>query len=162
MLNKLHVHEAHMGIVKTQTRAREILFWPKMNQDIEYLFEQCAVCNKYWNSNYKAPLKPQEIRSRPWAKFTADMFRFKGSEYLLCRLLFQISGNSPYAYDIQSTSQQVFARLGIPSKLLTDNWPQCTSYAFKKFATEWDFVYTISGPIYPQADRSVQTVSNLL
>ena len=82
MLNKLH--EAHMGIVKTQTRAREILFWPKMNQDIENFIGQCAVCHKFRNSNCKEPLRPQEIPSRPWAKVAADMFQFKGSEYLLC------------------------------------------------------------------------------
>lgn len=63
MLNKLH--EAHMGIVKTQTRARELLFWPKMNQDIEDFIGQCAVCNKYRNSNCKEPLISQEMPSRP-------------------------------------------------------------------------------------------------
>ena len=60
----------------------------------------------------------------------------------------------------------VFARHGIPSKLLTDNGPQFSSYALKKFATEWDFVNTTSSPRYSQsngqAKRCVQTVKNLL
>ena len=62
--------------------------------------------------------------------------------------------------------KSVFARHGIPSELFTDNGPQLSSYAFKKFATEWDFVHTTSGPSYPQsngqAERCVQTVKNLL
>nr|XP_022292854.1 uncharacterized protein K02A2.6-like [Crassostrea virginica] len=169
MMNKLH--EAHMGIVKTQTRAREILFWPKMNQDIENFIGQCAVCNKYRNSNCKEPLRPQEIPSRPWAKVASDLFQFKGSEYLLC-----VDYYSKYPEIVRmptTTSSQtiiafksVFARHGIPSELFTDNGPQFSSYAFKKFATEWDFVHTTSSPRYPQsngqAERCVQTVKNLL
>ncbi|XP_056017509.1 uncharacterized protein K02A2.6-like [Ostrea edulis] len=106
MLNKLH--EAHMGIVKTQTRAREILFWPKMNQNIENFIGQCAVCNKYRNSNSKEPMVPQEIPSRPWAKVAADMFQFKGSEYLLCVDYYSKYPVSSYAYDNQFTNNHYF------------------------------------------------------
>lgn len=169
MLNKLH--EAHMGIVKTQTRARELLFWPKMNQDIEDFIGQCAVCNKYRNSNCKEPLISQEMPSRPWSKVAADMFQFKGSEYLLC---VDYYSKFPEIVRMSSTTsaqtitcfKSLFARHGIPTELFTDNGPQFSSYAFKKFATEWDFIHTTSSPRYPQsngqAERCVQTVKNLL
>lgn len=133
MLNKLH--KTHMSIVKTQTRARELLFWPKMNQDIEDFIGQCAVCNKFMNSNCKEPLISQEMLSRPWSKVAADMFQFKGSEYLLF-----VDDYSKFSEIVrmwstsssQSRVSNLFARHGIPTELFTDNGPQFSSYAFKK------------------------------
>nr|XP_034322535.1 uncharacterized protein K02A2.6-like [Crassostrea gigas] len=62
--------------------------------------------------------------------------------------------------------KSLFVRHGIPTELFTDNGPQFSSYAFKKFATEWDFIHTTSSPRYPQsngqAEICVQTVKNLL
>nr|XP_022295055.1 uncharacterized protein K02A2.6-like [Crassostrea virginica] len=52
--------------------------------------------------------------------------------------------------------KSVFARHGIPSELFTDNGPQFSSYGFKKFATEWDFVHTTSSPRYPQSNGQAE------
>ena len=32
-----NLHQSHMGIPKTKARAREIVYWPKVNQHIEML-----------------------------------------------------------------------------------------------------------------------------
>ena len=82
MLVKLH--ESHLGILKTKQRAREILFWPNMNSDIEQYISKCSVCNKFRKANSKEPLIPHEIPSRPWTKLAADLFEYKGKHYLLC------------------------------------------------------------------------------
>lgn len=157
--------------MKTQTRARELLFWSKMNQDIENFIGQCAVCNKYRNSNCKVPLISQEMPSRPWSKVAADMFQFKGSEYLLCVDYYSKFPEIVRMFSTTSSQtitcfKSLFARHGIPTELFTDNGPQFSSYAFKKFATEWDFIHTTSSPRYPQsnvqAGRCVQAVKNLL
>nr|XP_022298450.1 uncharacterized protein K02A2.6-like [Crassostrea virginica] len=132
-----------------------------MNQDIEHFIGKCAVCKEYRNSNCKEPLRPQEIPSRPWAKVAADMFQIKGSEYHLC-----VDYYSKYPENVRmptTTSPQtitafksVFARHGITSELFTDNGPQFSSYAFKKFAIEWDCVHTTSSPRYLQSNGQAE------
>lgn len=49
MLTKLH--EPHLGIVKTKQRARNKIFWPNMNYDMEQLIQSCGVCNSFRKSN---------------------------------------------------------------------------------------------------------------
>ncbi|VDI08658.1 Hypothetical predicted protein [Mytilus galloprovincialis] len=76
MLVKLH--EAHLGIVKTKQRAREILLWRNMNSDIENFIKNCSICNKFRKANCKEPLKSHDVPSRPWTKLGADLLEFKG------------------------------------------------------------------------------------
>lgn len=168
MLAKLH--EAHLGIVKTKQRAREIIYWPLMNQDIENMIRQCSVCNKYRNANCAEPLMSHDIPSRPWAKVGVDLFEFKGREYLLCVDYFSKYPEIALLQNMSSEAtvtalKSIFARHGIPSEVISDNGPQFASHTFHKFAEEWNFTHSTSSPKYPksngQAERCVQTVKNL-
>ena len=169
MLNKLH--EPHLGIVKTKQRARSVIFWPNMNQDIERLIEKCDICNKHRKANPHQPLIPHDIPELPWSKVGADLFQFKNNEYLLCVDYYSKYPEIVLLPDMSSATtisafKSVFARHGIPSELFTDNGPQFANSNFKKFASDWEFTHSTSSPRYPrsngQAERCVQTVKNLL
>jgi hypothetical protein len=41
MLDK--IHESHLGIVKCKSRARDVLFWIGMAQDIEERVKSCEI-----------------------------------------------------------------------------------------------------------------------
>ena len=60
----------------------------------------------------------------------------------------------------------VFARFGIPKKLVTDNGPQYSSEDFHRFAKDYNFTHVTSSPYFPQsngcAERAVQTIKNVL
>ena len=58
MLKK--IHNAHLGIEKCKRRARDILFWPGMNVEIEELVKKCEVCQDNQKRNMKEPLHPFE------------------------------------------------------------------------------------------------------
>ena len=70
--------------------------------------------------------------------------------------------------------KKIFARFGIPEKVVSDNGPQYSNtrnlfsnnHEFKKFAEEWGFSHTTSSPEYPQsngaAERAVQTAKRIL
>ncbi|PIK60265.1 hypothetical protein BSL78_02827 [Apostichopus japonicus] len=70
------IHSAHFGIEKCKRRARDVLFWPQMNAEIEDLISKCEICNKYRNQNTKEPLMPHDVPTRPWAKIGADLFEW--------------------------------------------------------------------------------------
>ena len=40
------IHESHLGIEKCKARARELLYWPRMLQQIESLISNCNVVIK--------------------------------------------------------------------------------------------------------------------
>ena len=59
----------------------------------------------------------------------------------------------------------IFARHGIPNKLIADNMP-FNSKKFYEFSKKWNFQVVTSSPNYPQsnglAERNVQTIKKLL
>ena len=50
------IHSSHLGAEKCKRRARDILFWPSMIQQIENMISTCRTCNKYRRKNVKEPL----------------------------------------------------------------------------------------------------------
>ena len=60
----------------------------------------------------------------------------------------------------------IFARLGIPEEVRSDNGPQYASAEFTHFAKEWGFRHTTISPRFPQsngeAKRAVETTKSLL
>ncbi|CAC5372521.1 unnamed protein product [Mytilus coruscus] len=64
MLDK--IHESHLGIVKCKSRARDVLFWIGMGQDIEDKAKSCGLCAQRQSLNAKEPMLMPEIQERPW------------------------------------------------------------------------------------------------
>lgn len=73
---------------------------------------------------------------------------------------------STTSVSIISALKSVFSRHGIPEIMRSDNGPQYCSSEFMSFASSYGFQHLTSSPKFPQSDgqaeRSVQTVKNLL
>ena len=79
----LRIHEGHLGITKSQLRARECLYWKNMNQQIEEHIGDCAECLINSRSNVKEPMMAHETPSAPWQVISSDLFELDGQSYLL-------------------------------------------------------------------------------
>ena len=77
------IHAAHLGIEKCRALARSTVFWPGINSAIDKLVSKCSTCQQHQQSNQTEPLMPQEVPERPWATVAADIFYYKGRDYLL-------------------------------------------------------------------------------
>ena len=77
------VHSSHLGAEKCKQRAKEVLYWPGMNAQIEDVVLNCQTCCTYQRRNMKEPLLCHEVPSRPWAKVGADIFELQGKLYLV-------------------------------------------------------------------------------
>ena len=80
------LHEGHLGLNKCKLRAKDTVYWPGLNAELENLVLNCALCLKY--STSKRKLEPsfalgQEIPLYPWTKLATDIFHFEGVSYLL-------------------------------------------------------------------------------
>ena len=84
------IHEGHLGLNKCKLRAKETLYWPGLNTELEDLVLNCQLCLKYSTAKHK--LEPslalgQEVPLYPWTKLATDIFHFEGASYFThCRL----------------------------------------------------------------------------
>ena len=165
------IHEGHLGIEKCKRRARDILYWPNMNQDVYDTVSHCDVCQEYRYAQPQQPLQMHERPDRPWAKVACDIFYLKQVPYLLT--VDYYSHYPEIALLTNESSRQVithlkslFARYGIPSCCVSDGGPQFASAEFKQFAKDWGIEHKMSSPYYPRsnglAENAVKVVKRLL
>ena len=76
------IHSSHLGIEKCKRRARDVLFWPGMNSQIQDVVTNCNICNMYQKRNTKEPLLSHETPLRPWSRVGTDIFELNGQSYL--------------------------------------------------------------------------------
>ena len=165
------IHQGHFGSEACKRRAREVLFWPKMSQDIETEVKTCEICNAHKKHQQKEPLHPHTVPQRPWSKVGADLFEVDGRNYLL--LVDYYSGFFELDYLSDTTSKSVISKIksqiakyGIFEDLISDNGPQFKSREFEDFALKYGFRHTTSSPGYPKsngmAERAVQTAKSII
>ncbi|XP_014677177.1 PREDICTED: uncharacterized protein K02A2.6-like [Priapulus caudatus] len=169
MLDRIHV--GHMGIAKSRQRARDIMYWPKMNSEIADMVSKCSTCLEHRNSNQKEPMIPSQIPTKPWEMVATDLFTLNGENYLLIvdyySRYFEVAklSDTKSATVIMHT-KSVFARHGIAAEVRSDNGPQYSSHEYKDFAKSWGFVHVTTSPYFPQAnglvEKTVSTVKSLL
>lgn len=169
MLEK--IHQGHLGINKCKARARETLFWPGMNSDIETFVQKCDVCRKYAYSQPREPLLMRTVPDQAWCRVGIDIFHYGGKPYLC---IYDSLSNFPEvellkdasASTVIDVTSAIFARYGIPMEVCSDNGPPFSSHQFQAFAREYDFRHTKSSPRYPQsnglAEKGVQVVKRIL
>lgn len=169
MLNR--IHEGHLGIEKCRARARDAVYWPGINRDIETMASKCEACLKHRYKQAKEPMLIPEMPTEPWQKVGTDLFHVNGKDFLL---VIDYHSNYPEAVQLSSTSasavitrmKSIFSRHGIPLVVHSDNGPQYSSQEFQRFAEEYGFHHTTSSPLYPKAngkaEKGVEIVKRLL
>lgn len=165
------IHEGHLGIEKCRARAREAVFWPGINRDIEVMISKCDTCQRHRYKQAKEPMLIPEMLTEPWQKVGTDLFQVNGKDFLL---VIDYLSNYPEVVQLSSTSasavitqmKSIFGRHGIPQVVQSDNGPQYSSQEFQRFADEYGFRHTTSSPLYPKAngkaEKGVEIVKRLL
>ncbi|KAL5488977.1 hypothetical protein EMCRGX_G018012 [Ephydatia muelleri] len=167
ILNK--IHGAHQGITKCREQARQSVWWPNISKDLEKLVKNCPQCIKHQPQQVE-PLIPTQLPSLPWQRVAADIFHWKGDNYLLIvdyysRFIEIAHLDHMTAEEVISRTKSIFARHGIPEELVSDNGPQFSSHSFLKFSQEYEFDHITSSPLFPQsngaAERAVKTIKTM-
>ena len=159
--------------VRTKQRARDMIYWPGLNKQIEDITSKCAACLESRSKQQKEPLTPHPVPSLPWNKVGTDLFEYEGRNYLvLVDYLSNFIEVVPLYNDTKSETvikhiKLNITRYGIMDTLISDNRSQYTSPQFAKFTESCGIINHItSSPTYPQsnglAEKAVQTVKNLM
>ena len=165
------IHSSHMGANACIRRAREALYWPGMTSHIRNHVQKCSICRDYDNKQQKEPLLAHEVPPRPWAKVGADLFKFKGRDYLIVTDYYSNFWEidrlqATTSDDVIRKMKQHFSRYGIPEVLISDNGTQFTSREFRSFTKQWEIQHETSSPHHHQsngkAENSVKTAKRLM
>ena len=161
------IHESHLGIVKCKQQAREVLYWPVMNSDIEETAKNCTKCAEFQRKQSSEPLMPSQTPELPFSEVGTDLLDFECKTYLLTVDYYSKFIEVDQLSDQRSKTtiealKAQFARHGIPKVIRSDSGPQYTSEEFARFCREYGITHKTSSPyclsINSEAERAVQTV----
>ena len=80
------IHDSHLGLTKCKLSAKQVVYWPGLNDQLEQLVLNCQLCLKYLRSKKKPDTYSalgQEVPVFPWTKVATDLFHLEGNSYLL-------------------------------------------------------------------------------
>ena len=160
MINR--THSSHQGIEASIRKAKDVLFWPGMNGEIQEAVERCETCNEFAIKQQKEPLMTHEIPTYPWKKVGMDVFTLEKKDYLVtCDYYSDFweldKLRSTTSKAIIACCRKNFARNGIPQEIVSDNGPQFTSEEFTQFAEKYEFKHTTSSPYHSQSNGKAES-----
>jgi hypothetical protein len=167
-MTRLHI--GHQGAEKCFRRAKEGIWWPGMRADLVKMVGQCEACIKEGVMKHE-PLLETPRPEGPWEVVGSDLFEFRGVHYVLLvdyfsRWIEVVEIPDQTAQSVVMKVKRVFARLGVPVEMRSDNGRCYDSARFKRFAEEeMKFRHVTSSPRYPEsngmAERAVRTVKEM-
>lgn len=168
------LHKGHCGANKTEALARELYFWPGINNEIRQSVSSCSECVLRLPSQAAEPILPaiQEKRHNlfPMSDVGIDLFSLNGCQYVT--MVDRYSG-FPFCQGLRSTTtdamlkvlMQWFVQWGFPLRIRSDGGPQFRT-EFGKFCDKFAIVHELSSPHHSQsnglAEAAVKQVKYLL
>ena len=165
------LHKGHPGIEKMRLLARQSVYWPNINRQIDESVRLCTQCQERMPEQRREPLLPHEIPITPWTKVGMDLFELNMVQYLL---IVDYHSKFPVVHRLTSTTSAsvvnavtgIFGLLGSPTEIMSDNGPQFIGAAFQQMCKDWGITHQTSSPRYPQSngqiERTVRTVKEII
>ena len=77
------IHQGHFGLENSKKRARQALFWPLINSEVEDMIKDCPTCLTFRNRQPGEPAIKHSVPEEPWTKLAVDLFGLYEHYYLL-------------------------------------------------------------------------------
>ncbi|XP_062704096.1 uncharacterized protein K02A2.6-like [Aedes albopictus] len=159
----LQLHQGHPGIQRMKAIARSFVYWPSLDEEIVAYVKSCKHCA----SVAKSPPVPWPKPTGPWKRVHIDYAGPIDGDYFLLA----VDAYSKWPEIVQtrritsaatiSILRSLFARLGMPEVVVSDNGTQFTSIEFQKFCVDNGIHHVTTAPFHPQsngqAERFVDT-----
>ena len=153
------LHEGHLSAKKVNSNAKQHMFWPGMEADINDYTRWCQICIKRSHSA-REPLQPLELPDSPWQKLGIDYFDFKGKSYILICDYFS---KYPFMYQYKTSWGclkdhliELFTNEWYPKEIVSDNGSPFNSHDFSSFLSSHSVTHTMSSPHYPQSNGFIK------
>ncbi len=164
ILHKLHA--AHQGRDRVLNRARQIVFWPGISNDVSNMVRRCNQCELNKASHRPQPLLQDVLPTRPGEAIAADLFSCEAREYMVIVDKYS-SWIEVYDFnrgvcskDVEKAFVKFFMTMGVPNRITTDNGPQFRSEEFKQFCRHWGIIFDPSSPYNHQSNGYAESAVN--
>lgn len=166
------LHSEHAGIVKMKACARQYVWWPRIDHDLENLAKNCTNCNLIRNN-------PKETKTYEWERTNFPFQRvhidyagpFMGHYFFVLVDAFSKWPEVCITKDMKSNTtvqkcRKIFSTFGIPETIVSDNGRHFISNEFAYFLQCNGIDHKTTAPFHPatngQAERFVQTLKMAL
>ncbi|XP_058837817.1 uncharacterized protein K02A2.6-like [Topomyia yanbarensis] len=161
------LHRGHPGIQRMKAIARSYVYWPTLDNDIVDYVKSCHQCAMAAKTPPKSAPLSWPKSTKPWQRVHLDYAGPIDGEYYLV----VVDSFSKWPEIVQTRSittaatikiiRELFARLGMPETLVSDNGSQFTSAEFQSYCTDNGIEHLTTAPFHPQsngqAERFVDT-----
>ena len=166
-----HAHASHLGEQYTLSTAREIMYWPKMHNELIRTVKECNICQEDQPSQPAEKMMSHPIPTNPWQSVSSDCFELDNEHYVV--VVDAYSGYMDFARlknlsgkALIEVLRPIFATHGAPAEMITDNGSNYVSREFQEFAREWEFLHVLSSPHHKKsngrAEVAVKVMKKLL
>ena len=160
------LHGAHPGMTRMKALARQLVWWPNLDQTIEDVVKHCEECQQDRSNPPSAPLHPWQWPTRPWTRLHIDFAGpMDGKMFLIV-----IDSHSKWieVFAMKSATsaatvrylRQLIAQFGIPETIVSDNGTQFVAAEFKEFCQRNGIRHVQTAPYHAAsnglAERAVQ------
>ncbi|XP_055615172.1 uncharacterized protein K02A2.6-like [Toxorhynchites rutilus septentrionalis] len=168
----VELHKGHPGIERMRSLARQYVYWPHIDKDIERLVQTCNECSSVAKTDRKTNLESWPVPEKPWQRLHLDYAGPMDGWYFL--ILVDAYTKWPEVVrtkDITSAAtirilHDISARFGSPETLVTDNGTQFTSEMFEAYCEFNAILHLKTAPFHPQsnglAEKFVDTFKRTL
>ena len=126
-------HQAHFGMTTTKNVLRQSVWWPGMDRSIEEFIRSCEVCAYKPKTNVESEQYTWETAKIPFERIHLDWAQIPNIGTIL--IVVDAMSGWPEAFLCKNRStavvkkilQSLFARYGVPQKVVTDNAPEFVS-----------------------------------
>ena len=164
----------HLGRDKTVARILQRFYWPGFYSDVERFCATCSECQKTARPiHQKVPMVSIPVVSEPFHRIAMDLVgplerTRKGNKFIL--VIVDYATRYPEAIPLKTIDAEtiaeelvkVFARVGIPEELLTDQGSNFTSELMRQVTALLRISQIRTTPYHPQTDGVVERFNGTL
>ncbi|XP_008484631.1 uncharacterized protein K02A2.6-like, partial [Diaphorina citri] len=164
------LHQGHMGIVKTKSRASQSMYWINMNNDLENFISKCYLCEKYQRAKTNETMLSHDVPNLPFEQLGMDIMTYQAQDYLVVvdhysKWLEIVKLRSKSCSEIIKKLKIIFSNFGIPQRCVSDNSP-FNSKEIKEFCSLYNIKWIYSSPLHPKsnslAEKAVGIAKNII
>lgn len=160
------LHEQHIGIIRMKMLARNEVYWPGIDIDIEDYGNSCEACVVHLPKLVQTPLVHWPLTTRNWERIHID-FLEKWNHHILIIvdshsrwIDLHLMKNGTNATKTIDKLRESFTYFGIPSSIVSDNGPPFNGEIYKKFCLANNIKCILTPPLHPCSNGTVEKQVN--
>ncbi|XP_029163713.1 uncharacterized protein K02A2.6-like [Nylanderia fulva] len=157
------LHASHFGVVKMKMLARNYVWWPNIDKDIENVATACKVCVQERKKPPNVPLTPWPYPDKCWSRIHTD---FLGPVHgHMFMVVMDAYSKWPEVIDMNKCTtagrvieefKKIIVRYGLPKHVVTDNGTQFTSNEFREFCKANGIKQSFTAPHHPATNGAAE------